>query len=92
MSKSKTRWDLYAWVGSGDIKLRESNLTLKEAKKAKEKWVSKSPKHEAFIASHEDKKIVKSLLKSTKPTKTTKSKSKSKSTSKKKSKSKSKKK
>ena len=67
MSKSKTRWDVYTWVGCGEVKLRESNVSLKDAKKAKEKWVAKSPKHEAFIASHEDKKIVKSLLKSTKP-------------------------
>ena len=63
MSKGKTRWDLYAWVGSGEIKLRESNLSLKDAKKAKEKWIKKSPKHEAFIASHDDKAMVKDLLK-----------------------------
>ena len=67
MSKEKTRWDVYAWVGCGDIKLRESNLTLKDAQKARDKWVKKSPKHEAFIASHGDKKFVKDLLKSTKP-------------------------
>ena len=61
--KGKARWDLYVWVGSGEIKLRESNLTLKDAKKAKEKWVKKSPKHEAFIALHQDKAYVKDFLK-----------------------------
>ena len=60
--KGKTTWDVYAWVGSGAIKIRESNVSLKDAKKAKEKWVAKSPKHEAFIAAHKDKKIVKGIL------------------------------
>ena len=63
MSHGKTRWDLYAWVGCGEIKLRESNLSLKDAQKAKEKWVAKSHKHEAFIASHADKSLVKEILK-----------------------------
>ncbi|MBQ9001735.1 MAG: hypothetical protein IJ087_07790 [Eggerthellaceae bacterium] len=66
MSKGKTRWDVYGWVGSGDIKVRESNLSLKDAKKAKEKWRSKSKKHEAFIASHADRKTLKDLAKETK--------------------------
>lgn len=76
MSKDKTRWDVYVWVGSGDIKLHESNLSLKDAKKSKEKWVSKSPRHEAFIASHGDKKILKGLLGEEKPKAKTKPKAK----------------
>lgn len=66
-SNDKTRWDVYTWVGSGDIKIRESNVSLKHAKKVKEEWCAKSPKHEAFIASHGDKKLLKGLLKSSKP-------------------------
>lgn len=60
---SKNRWDVYAWVGSGQVKIRESNVPLKDAQKAKEKWRSKSPKHEAFIALHSDKDDLKDLLK-----------------------------
>ena len=60
--KEKTRWDVYTWMGSGPITIRVSNVSLKEAKKAKEKWIAKSAKHEAFIAAHNDKKIVKDLL------------------------------
>jgi len=60
--KDKTRWDVYTWVGSGPIAVRVSNVSLKEAKRAKEKWVAKSAKHEAFIAAHGDKKILKGLL------------------------------
>ena len=81
MSKEKTRWDVYAWVGCGDIKLRESNLTLKDAQKARDKWVKKSPKHEAFIATCADRHIVKGLIKEAKPKKA-KSKSKAKVTTK----------
>ena len=66
MSKGKARWDVYGWVGLGDIKVRESNVSLKDAKKAKEKWCSKSKKHEAFIALHVDKKALKELVKETK--------------------------
>ena len=79
MSKEKTRWDVYGWVGSGDIKVRESNLSLKDAKKAKVKWCSKSKKHEAFIALHSDRKALKDLTKETKKKKAkTKTKSKAK--------------
>ena len=60
---SKTRWDVYGWVGSGRIKVLERNLALKDAKKAKEKWIKKSAKHEAFIAAHADRAIVKGLVK-----------------------------
>ena len=60
---AKQRWDMYGWVGNGDIKIREGNVSLKEAQRAKEKWKAKSPKHEAFIALHEDKKKLKPLLK-----------------------------
>ena len=69
MSKKETRWDLYAWVGSGEIKLRESNLSLKDAKKAKDKWCKKSKKHDAFIASHSDRKLLKGLTKGKKKAK-----------------------
>lgn len=61
----KTTWDVYTWVGSGPITIRESNVSLKDAKRAKEKWIAKSAKHEAFIATHSDKKIVKGLIKET---------------------------
>ncbi len=77
----KTTWDVYTWVGSGPITIRESNVSLKDAKRAKEKWIAKSAKHEAFIATHSDKKIVKGLIKETdhkvKSNKTKSSKSKS---------------
>ena len=68
--KKKSGWDLYTWVGCGDVKLRLVNVPLKEAKKAKAKWVEKSPKHEALIAAHKDKDILKGLLKSEKPNST----------------------
>ena len=59
---SKTRWDVYVWVGSGDTKVIESNVSLKDAQKARDKWIAKSPKHEAFIAQHEHKKFLKGVL------------------------------
>ena len=65
--KRETRWDVYTWVGCGDVKLRLSNVPLKEAKKAKAKWIGKSPKHGALIAAHKDKAILKGLMKSAKP-------------------------
>ena len=52
-AEGKKRWDMYGWVGNGAIKLRVGNVTHKEAKKAKEKWLQKSPKHGAFIVLHE---------------------------------------
>lgn len=82
MSKDKLRWDVYAWIGHGEIKIRESNVSLKDAKKAKEKWINKSPKHEAFIALHGDKSITNTLLKGNKQKAKPKAKSKSKSKSK----------
>ena len=60
--ESKKRWDVYTWVGNGSVKLHESNISFKEAKKLKEKWVSKSPKHMALIALHEDASKLKGLV------------------------------
>ena len=77
----KTRWDVYTWAGCGDVKIRVSNVSLKEAKAAKAEWEKKSPKHEALIAAHADRDILKGLVKSSKPD----SKAKKKSSSKKKS-------
>jgi len=68
MAKSKKNtWDVYVWVGCGDVKILLSNVSLKEAKAAKAKWEKKSPKHEALIAAHADKDLLKGLLKSEKP-------------------------
>ena len=77
--EKKTTWDVYAWVGCGDVKILESNVSLKEAKAAKAKWEKKSPKHETLIAAHADKDILKGLLKSEKPKSKTKTKAKQKS-------------
>ena len=60
---SKDRWDVYTWVGHGNVVIRESNVPFKDAQKAKEKWIQKSPKHEAFIALHGDKRFLKDVLK-----------------------------
>ena len=90
--EKKTTWDVYAWVGCGDVKILESNVSLKEAKAAKAKWEKKSPKHETLIAAHADKDILKGLLKSEKPKSKTKSKTKTKAKQKSKDKAKTKKK
>ena len=60
---SKSTWDVYTWVGCGNIVVRESGVPLKEAKKYKEKWKAKSPKHEAFIALHDDRGELDGVLK-----------------------------